>query len=127
MNTKEKLNVLNELRAAKDEKPLKSWSKSVKALDERLAAYGFNAGAAPKAKAKVKAKAKAKAPAKVKATAKAPKMTIASVCRRMINEGAKTEAIHAELLKTVANYAEEKKWYITWYRSDIKRKAAKAA
>lgn len=58
---------------------------------------------------------------------KTKKVTIAGVVKPLIEEGLSNEEIHERALASCPDYTDAKRWYISWYRSDMKRKAAKLA
>lgn len=52
--------------------------------------------------------------------------SIAATLRRLINEGLENDVIFERAKKENSLFTDDKKWFISWYRSDMKRKAAKA-
>lgn len=133
---------LNAALISQGKNPLKSWKQSIAKLEERVAKERRlaaelasrvamqEAGDLPGDDAEQTPAEAHKAEAK-KGPAPKGKLTIAKVSRAGIEAGDDNDTIHARLMAHAENdglrYNETKKWYITWYRSSIKRKAAKAA
>lgn len=141
MKTSELLNILNTLRAGLGQKALKSWKQSRAKLEERIEAtktelketradVDTTETAHDRMIARIDAEA---AEAKEAKRKKSRAGSISSVVKPMILMGMTNDQIaedlardQPELLGTLdeatGEYAQTKKWYISWYRSDMKRK-----
>ena len=134
MSNKLKLVVLNELRASLGQKPLKGWKQSGAKLDEKiaelkkqLAAQSMQdaideAGEAPEPRGDMNHPVVDEKP-----KSKKRGTTIASVVRPLIEAGHDNVTIFEMISESNPGLLPiEKKWYIAWYRGDMRRKAEKA-
>lgn len=121
---------LNDLLKSQGKPLIKQWKQSTLKLEQRIkkeigiiesTTNGDAKPADPVEKSEPKKKPK-------KAYRKKNKITIASVCREGFDSDQSKDEIHTKLMELAGedklDYTIEKKWYITWYSSAFKRKAA---
>jgi len=138
---KDRLPILNTLRGAHDLPPLKSWRKSKAALEAAILALSDDAPSTKiefdmteTAQDRMIARVDAEAKAAEKPKGKAAKSgSISSVVKPLIKAGMTNDEIAAKLVieepsllgtwdEEASEWKQTKKWYISWYRSDMKRK-----